>query len=61
LLLVLQWGQFRIPLKVRVLDPKIKGQQNILVRELLTQFTPPVWCQRVNVAADAGFAAKATL
>jgi hypothetical protein len=61
LLLVAQWGQFRVPLKVRVLDPKIKGHQNILVRELLTQFTPPVWCQRVNVAADAGFAAKATL
>jgi Transposase DDE domain len=61
LLLVMQWGQFRIPLKVRVLDPKIKGHQNILVRELLTQFVPPVWCQRVNVAADAGFAAKATL
>ena len=61
LLLVVQWGQFRVPLKVRVLDPKIKGHQNILVRELLTQFVPPVWCQRVCVAADAGFAAKATL
>jgi len=61
LLLVAQWGQFRIPLAVRVINPKIKGHQNILVRELLTEFKPPVWCRRVNVAADAGFAAKATL
>jgi hypothetical protein len=61
LLLALQWGQFRIPLVVRVLDPKIKGHQNLLMRELLQAFKPPVWCRRVNVAADAGFAAKATL
>lgn len=61
LLLVAQWGQFRIPLAVRVIDPKIKGHQNILTRELLTQLTPPAWCRRVNVLGDAGFAAKATL
>ena len=61
LLLIAQWGQFRIPLSVRVINPKIKGHQNILVRQLLTQFVPPVWCQRVVVEADAGFAAKATL
>jgi hypothetical protein len=61
LLLVAQWGQFRIPLAVRVIDPKIKGHQNILTRELLTQLRPPAWCRRVNVLGDAGFAAKATL
>ena len=32
-----------------------------LIYSVLTQFTPPGWCQRVNVLADAGFAAKATL
>jgi hypothetical protein len=56
-----QWGQFRIPLAVRVLDPNIKEYQNILTREFLTQLTPPAWCRRVNVLGDAGFAAKATL
>ena len=61
LLLVAQWGQFRIPLAVRVIDPKIKGHQNILTRELLTELTPPAWCRRVNVLGDAGFASKATL
>jgi hypothetical protein len=61
LLLVAQWGQFRIPLAVRVLNPKIKGHQNILVRELLRQFVPLAWCQSIVIEADAGFAAKATL
>jgi len=61
LLLVAQWGQFRVPLAVRVLDPQVKGQQNLLVREWLRKFVPPTWCSRVVVEADAGFAAKATL
>ena len=61
LLLIAQWGQFRIPLAVRVINPEIKGHQNILVRELLTQFVPLAWCQRIVIEADAGFAAKATL
>src|SRR5262245_11706810 len=61
LVLIAHWGGFRIPLAVRVLDPKIKGQQNILVREILRKFKQPVWCQQVIVEADAGFAAKKTL
>jgi len=61
LLLIAQWGSFRIPLTVRVLDPKIKGHQNILVREILRKFKLPVWSQQVIVEADAGFAAKKTL
>jgi hypothetical protein len=61
LLLVAQWGQWRIPLAVRVIDPNIKGHQHILTRELLPQWTPPAWCRRVNVLGDAGFASKATL
>ena len=61
LLLVAQWGRFRVPLVVRVLNPDIKGHQNILTRELLRQYVLPGWCHRVVVEADAGFAAKATL
>ncbi len=61
LLLIAQWGGFRIPLAVRVLNPKIKGHQNILTREILQKFKPPVWSQQVIVEADAGFAAKKTL
>lgn|SRR5574341_387519 len=61
LLLIAHWGGFRIPVAVRVIDPAIKGHQNILVREMLRNFKLPVWCQRVIVEADAGFAAKKTL
>lgn len=61
LLPIAQWGGFRIPLAVRVLNPKIKGHQNILTREILQKFKLPVWSQQVIVEADAGFAAKQTL
>jgi hypothetical protein len=60
-LLIAQWGGFRIPVAVRVMDPKIRGHQNILARQMLRQFKPPAWCQMVIVEADAGFAAKKTL
>lgn len=61
LLLVASWGRFRIPVAVRVLDPKIRGHQNKLVREMLLKFQPPAWSKQVMVEADAGFAAKPTL
>jgi hypothetical protein len=61
LLMIAHWGGFRIPVAVRVIDPKIKGHQNILARQMLRRFRPPSWCQMVIVEADAGFAAKQTL
>ena len=61
LLMIAHWGGFRIPVAVRVIDPQIKGHQNILAREMLHNFKPPAWCQQVIVEADAGFAAKKTL
>jgi hypothetical protein len=61
LLLIAQWGGFRIPLAVRVLDPKIRGHQNLLTREMLQKFKPPLWSRQVIIEADAGFAAKKTL
>ena len=61
LLMVAHWGSFRLPVSVRVIDPAIKGHQNILTREMLSNFKVPAWCQQVIVEADAGFAAKKTL
>jgi hypothetical protein len=61
LLLVAHWGKLRVPVGAVVLDPKRKGQQNIQLRHFLRQFQPPVWCRRVVVLADAGFASKANL
>ena len=37
------------------------GHHNILLRQMLKDFVPPAWVQRVVVVADAGFAANATL
>jgi hypothetical protein len=61
LLMIAHWGGYRIPVAVRVINPKIKGHQNILARQMLRQFRLPSWCQMVIVEADAGFAAKQTL
>jgi hypothetical protein len=58
-LLIAQWGRFRVPVACDVLTPKRKGHRNILFRQMLRKFRPPSWCQRVVVLADAGFASKA--
>jgi hypothetical protein len=60
-LLIAQWGRFRIPVAAGVVDPKITGHQNILFRQMLDELVPPSWATQVIVEADAAFAAKATL
>jgi Transposase DDE domain len=60
-LLIGQWGRFRIPLACAVLNPKKKGDQNIQFRQMLRQFEPPSWADQVIVVADAGFASKDNL
>jgi Transposase DDE domain len=60
-LLIGQWGRFRIPLACAVLNPKKKGDQNIQFRRMLRQFAPPSWANQVIVVADAGFASKDNL
>jgi len=60
-LLIAQWGRFRVPVAAAVIDPTLKGHQNLLFRQMLEQFVPPSWATAVVVEADAGFAAKATL
>jgi Transposase DDE domain len=60
-LLIAQWGRFRVPVMAGVVDPKIKGHQNILFRQMLEELVVPSWAAAVVVEADAAFAAKATL
>jgi hypothetical protein len=50
-----------VPLALVPIDPKIKGHQNILFRQMLQDFVPPAWVRQVVVVADAGFAANETL
>jgi transposase len=61
LVMIGNWGSIRIPVAVAVIDPQVKGDQNKQFRQMLANFKPPAWCQRVIVEADAGFAAKATM
>lgn len=60
-LLIAQWGGFRIPVAAAVPDPKKKGDQNIQFRRMLRQFEVPTWADEVVVVADAGFASKDNL
>jgi hypothetical protein len=60
-LLIAQWGRYRVPIRAAVVDPTIKGHQNLLFRQMLRDFVPPAWVKAVIVEADAAFAAKATL
>jgi hypothetical protein len=60
-LVIAQWGRYRVPVRAAVVEPTIKGHQTLLFRQLLQDFVPPAWVKRVIVEADAAFAAKATL
>jgi hypothetical protein len=60
-LLIAGGDRFRVPVALAPIDPQIKGHQNILFRQMLTDFVPPAWVQQVVVVADAGFAANAPL
>lgn len=60
-LLIFQWGRFRIPVASELIDPKRKGHQNILFRQMLRRLQPPAWARELVVIADAGFASRANL
>ncbi len=59
--LVASGDGMRIPIALAPIDPKRKGHQNILFRQMLKDFTPPSWVRQVVVLADAGYAANPTL
>jgi hypothetical protein len=59
--LIASWERFRIPIALAPIDPKRKGHQNILFRQMLKDFEPPAWGREVVVVADAGYPANATL
>jgi hypothetical protein len=59
--LVASWDGLRIPIAMATIDPKRKGQQNILCRQMLRDFVPPSWVREVAVLADAGYPANPTL
>jgi hypothetical protein len=60
-LLMASWEHVRVPIALGLIDPKIRGHQNILFRQMLRDFVPPAWVRQIIVVADAGFAANETL
>jgi hypothetical protein len=59
-LLIASWHHYRIPLRMAVMDPQVKGHQHILFRHLLEMVPLPSWVRQVIVTGDAGFAANPT-
>jgi hypothetical protein len=57
---IASWDSLRIPVALAPIDPKRKGHQNILCRQMLTDFEPPAWGREIIVVADAGYAAHVT-
>jgi Transposase DDE domain len=60
-LLIASWDRVRVPIALGLIDPKLRGHQNILFRQMLRNFVPPAWVRQIIVVADAGFAANETL
>jgi hypothetical protein len=52
--LVACWDHLRIPVAMATIDPKRRGHQNLLFRQMLRDFVPPSWVREVVVLADAG-------
>ncbi len=59
-LLIASWNHYRIPITIAVMDPKVKGHQNILFRDMLDTVHLPSWVRQVIITGDAGFAANET-
>ena len=49
-LLIASWDHFRIPIRLAVMDPKIKRHQNILLRHMLETVELPSWVRGVIVS-----------
>jgi hypothetical protein len=56
LLLMAQWGVYRLPLALRLVKPKgspSSQSENALLRQMLPAVVLPAWCKKVVVVADA--------
>lgn len=58
-LLIVRWEHVRVPIGLGLIDPTIRGHQNIVLRQMLRDVVPPAWVRQIIVVADAGYAANA--
>jgi hypothetical protein len=59
--LMARWDSCCLLVALAPIDPKRKGHQNILVRQMRKDFEPPAWVRAIIVVAEAGYAATVTL
>jgi hypothetical protein len=59
--LIARWDRLRGPVALGLIDPKRRGHQNLLLRQMLQDCVLPAWVRQVVVVADAGCAANETL
>jgi hypothetical protein len=63
-LLMAQWGVYRIPVDFSVVRRKSDPcycPENALFRQMLRDFRPPTWCQEIVVVADAAYASRTNM
>lgn len=63
-LLIAQWGVYRIPLDFRLVKPKTHKDYRSeprVVRDMLEALVLPAWCKCVIVVADAAYASRKNL
>jgi hypothetical protein len=61
IVVVLCWDVYRIPFDFRIILPKTHPEykkENVLFREMLENFQPPDWAERVIVLGDAAYGSK---
>jgi hypothetical protein len=59
--LMAAWDVYRFPVGIRIILPKDHPdyrKENVLFQEMVREFEPPEWAQRVIVCGDAGFGSR---
>jgi hypothetical protein len=63
-LLLAAWANYRIPVGCRLILPKRHAgyrSENVLFREMVSEFVPPSWAKVVMVGGDAAYGSKANM
>lgn len=60
-LLIVAWDVYRIPVAFRIVLPKkhkYYRKENVLFRDMVAEYTPPAWAQKIIVIGDAAYSSK---
>jgi len=63
-LLMAAWDDYRLPVGFRLILPKRHAHyrsENVLFREMVSEFVPPKWAKLIIVGGDAAYGSKANM